>query len=220
MKPSSLTAMSMIAAMLFAAAPASADDGMRLTVDWGRLIDKGYSWLETRSEQGNHSYRAQTATTAEFPVGRSLAAVESQSAKADDPSVGDTWFGVAPNMSIVARDWSTSTLVTGKLAATDALRLSHSCRMVLSRIRLGNGRLTPFAQIGLGQWRVDTSVVQLPYDEEVAGQTGAGFELHIAKNFDLAAETDLTILYREEHQAQEIASPHIWGSFLAMRGTM
>ncbi len=126
-------------------------------------------------------------------------------------------FGTSPQMSVVARDWSASQSLYGALGPTDQLRLSSSLRMVVARVRLGEGRITPFAQIGFGQWRVDTNVVQMPNDVEVAGQIGGGFELRIAPRVVVALEGSCTMLYRESIQPEMLASPHLWGALLAGR---
>jgi hypothetical protein len=126
-------------------------------------------------------------------------------------------FGTSPQMSVVARDWSASQSLYGALGPTDQLRLSSSLRMVVARVRLGEGRITPFAQVGFGQWRVDTSVVQMPNDVEVAGQIGGGFELRIAPRVVVALEGSCTMLYRESVQPEMLASPRLWGALLAGR---
>jgi hypothetical protein len=133
--------------------------------------------------------------------------------------VGSAWFGVAPKVSLVARDWGTArSLAGGPLAVTDAIRVSRSSRMVLSRIRLGEGRVVPFTQLGLGQWRVDTEMVpHLPRNVELAAQFGAGVEMRLYRGWELAAETDLTVLYREVHEPQQLTTPRMWGAFLASR---
>ncbi len=128
----------------------------------------------------------------------------------------ERWLGVTPHVSLVARDWSgVQLLMGGHVSLTDQLRLSRSSRMVVSRVRLADGRLAPFMQLGLGQWRVDTDLVPvLPRDVELATQMGGGFELRLAPRWRLAIEYDYTVLYREERGPEQI-SPRIWGAFLA-----
>ena len=90
--------------------------------------------------------------------------------------------------------------------------------MVLSRIRLANGRFTPFVQVGIGQWRVDTDLVPyLPRDVEIAEQTGGGFEFALSRSAVIAVEADYTILYREQHEPQMVAEPRPWVTFVAAR---
>src|SRR5690606_36254263 len=75
----------------------------------------------------------------------------SRPARDDDPSpqsLGSAWFGVAPRMTLVARDWASSTRLAGdRLSLVDALRLSASTRMVVGRARLSGARFTPFLQL-------------------------------------------------------------------------
>lgn len=128
-------------------------------------------------------------------------------------------FRSTPQMSVVARDWGASQSLFGTLGPTDQLRLSHSLRMVVARVRLGGGRITPFAQIGFGQWRVDTSVVAMPNDVELAGQIGGGLELHVAPGAVVALEGSCTMLYRDagERPAIPLANPSLWAGLLAAR---
>ena len=190
-------------ALTSALAPEAKADAVRLTVDWNRVLKQGESWVIAQAE------------TEREPAPRSLDLTRSTSSAA----LGSAWVGVAPNVSLVARDWGAARrLAGGPLALTDALRVSRSCRMVMTRMRLGEGRLVPFAQLGLGQWRVDTDFVpHLPRDVELAAQFGAGVEMRLLPGWELAAETDLTVLYREEHEAQQISVPRMWGTFLASR---
>jgi hypothetical protein len=189
--------------MVVALTPASAmADGevSRLNIDWGKLSDamkKGEVSLFPR----------------ESPNARKLTA----------PTVGGTqneerWFGVSPHLSLVARDWGGSQLLMGHASVTDTVRLSRSSRMVISRLRLANGRVAPFVQVGFGQWRIDTDLMPvLPRDTELAVQFGGGFEVSVARGWALAIATDYTVLYRESHEPQNIVMPRLWGTFLATR---
>ena len=130
------------------------------------------------------------------------------------------WIGTTPRLSLVARDWGVSQLLWGHLTVSDQVRLTRSSRMVVTRLRLTDGRLAPFAQLGLGQWRVDTSVMpMLPSDVELAAQAGGGFELELSPQVVLAMEADCTGLYREgrEPQTEALASGHFWSTLLAAR---
>jgi len=90
--------------------------------------------------------------------------------------------------------------------------------MVVTRVRLSDGVLVPFAQVGLGQWRIDADLVpSLCRDVESAAQFGAGFELGMGRFAALAVEGDYTILYREQHEPQMLFAPHLWGGLLAAR---
>ena len=178
----------------------AADEFSRLHLDWDKLSDA-----------------IRTGGVALFPresaVGRSPLTLEA--------SQPERWFGGTPHVSLVARDWSgVQLLVGGHVALTDQYRLTRSSRMIVSRVRLADGRVAPFAQLGLGQWRVDTDFVPiLPRDTELATQLGGGFEVKLASRWLLAVEMDCTVLYREQHEPQMVSSPHVWGAFLASRAT-
>ena len=177
--------------------PARADEGTRLAVDWEKLG-------EVLGDSSSHAREAGGAWRTE--------------AQESGPGVEGRDVGLSPQLSIVARDWGKSQRLLGYLGPTDLLRLSRSSRMVVTRVRLGHGRIAPFAQLGVGQWRVDTSVLAtLPSDVEVAAQVGAGFELRLAPGAVLALELDGTTLYREAHEPQMVACPRMWGGLVAGR---
>jgi hypothetical protein len=184
-----------IAVMVFAGR-AHAQERMSLSVEWSKLAEvlRGGDWFASQE-----SWRPLLEQRA--------------GALADSPIIG-----TSPHVSLVARDWSGAQLLMGSLMLTDQLRLSRSCRMVLSRVRLANGRFTPFLQVGVGQWRVDTDLVPyLPRDVEIAEQTGGGFEFALTRNAVIAVEGDYTILYREQHEPQMVADARPWVTFVAAR---
>jgi hypothetical protein len=177
---------------------ATASDRLALSVDWGKLGD----FL-----RGGPLFPAQESWRP--------ASLEQKPAPS---SVDSPWLGSSAHVSLVARDWSGAQLLMGHLMVTDELRLSRSCRMVLTRLRLVDGLFTPFLQAGMGQWRVDTDLMPfLPRDVELAGQAGAGFELALGSMAEIALEADYTILYREQHEPQMVAEPRPWVAFVAAR---
>jgi hypothetical protein len=184
-----------------AAGSAHAEGSFQLTVDWSKL--------DAVLRDGSASFlpRESANSTSFQPV----------------PTAGDRahpakWFGFSPQLSLVARDWSGARAIFGQLALSDQLRLSRSSRMIVSRVRLVDGRVAPFVHGGLGQWRVDTDLLPvLPRDVEVAGQFGAGVEVSFSRTAVVAVEGDHTILIRQDHEPQMVCSPHLWGSFLAAR---
>jgi hypothetical protein len=124
----------------------------------------------------------------------------------------------SPQLSVVARDWSGAQSLIGHLALTDRLRLSRSSRMVISRLRIADGTVVPFAQAGVGQWRVDTDIMPvMPPDMEPAAQFGGGLEVRIDSHCAVGLEADYTILYRQQHEPQMISGPHLWGGYFAAR---
>lgn len=148
-------------------------------------------------------------------------ATRSASSTSDDPSpqnLGNAWFGVAPRVTLVARDWGTSIKIAGEqLSLVDQYRLSASTRMVVGRARWTGARFTPFVQVGLGQWRVDRRYLPFtPDSEDVASQVGGGFELKVTRRLQLAAETSVTTLIREQLN-ESVPQTMLWSAFVASR---
>lgn len=142
---------------------------------------------------------------------------------ADDPSpnnMGNAWFGVAPTVSLVARDWASSTRLAGeRLAFVDEVRLAASTRMVVGRVRLGTSatRFTPFLQVGVGQWRIDRKYMPLlPHTMEIASQLGTGFEMRVTRRWQLATEVSATSLLRDEG-SQTLPQTLLWSALVASR---
>lgn len=139
----------------------------------------------------------------------------------DDPSpqnLGNAWFGVNPRVTLVARDWASSTRIAGdRLSVVESVRLAASTRMVVGRVRLNNARFTPFLQVGLGQWRVDRRYLPFtPNNIEVASQLGTGFELHLTSTWQLAAETSFISLIRDGH-SDTLPQTVMWSTLVASR---
>jgi hypothetical protein len=179
---------------------AGADSTLRLQVDWGKLA-------EVIRDGG-----ASLFSDAAWPL--------HGDDRSEPPPISEEmrWFRASPHLSLVARDWGGAQLVVGHLSLTDQWRLTRSSRMLVARVRFAEGRLAPFGQIGLGQWRIDTDLVpSLPRDLELAGQLGSGFELRLAEATTVALEADYTVLYREQHEPQMVCGPHVWAAFIAAR---
>lgn len=188
-------------AVSLVATRARADDAStpRLSIDWGKLAealrDGSAALFAHRWNRGRLERNVPTPAPGEWK-----------------------WLGDSPQMSLVARDWGATQLIAGRLTVTDQMRLSRSIRMVVTRVRLGDGRIMPFAQLGLGQWRIDTDLLPaLPRDVELAAQAGGGFELALAPHARIAIEIDYTVLYRETHEPQMVTAPHVLGTFVAAR---
>jgi hypothetical protein len=131
------------------------------------------------------------------------------------------WFGVDPHVSVVARDWGEGFRLYGApMALSDQLRLTRSSRMIMSRVRMGNGRIVPFMQLGMGQWRVDTSTLPaMHYDIQIASHAGWGIEAHLAKNFDLVAESSTTFIMRDSRDPGSLPATRIFGAAFFSRLT-
>jgi len=200
-----LLATAAMVAGLATSGTARASDTLRLSVDWDKL------GAVLRSPG---SVLPKEEAPVEHPVGADkLGTAPGERVPSDVP-----WIGTRPRVSLVARDWGGALLLAGHMTLTDQMRLSRSNRMVVTRLRVAEGRLTPFAQLGLGQWRVDSNLLPvLPHDVEDAAQLATGFELALAPRAVIAVETDLTILYRSTHEPQMFCSPDLWGAFLAAR---
>ncbi len=191
-------------AWVLLAAPAAASEPGRLGVDWSLLAEV----LRTPPQLLRSSA---SATSASAPV------------DAADEAAAVPWVGRAPRLSLVARDWADCRPLLGALSLIDELRPSSSSRMVVSRLRLADGRVSPFAQVGLGEWRVDTSLFpSLPRTRELAAQAGVGFEVALAPGIDLALESGFTWLQPQTSSdvlAHALAQMHpsMLSSYLAVR---
>jgi len=189
--------------------PSGSVDWMRVLTDMDVVARKGMGAFDT----------PRCVPAACFsPVVTSSPAAE----RVTEPNVqnaGNAWFGVAPRVSLVARDWGSSFKVAGdRLALVDAMRLTSSTRMVLSRVRLSDRRFTPFAQLGLGQWRIDPYLMPLtPRQTEIAAQIGGGFEVRVLRTWQVAVETSATIIYRDDVQPGDAPLPRMWSTIVASR---
>lgn len=132
---------------------------------------------------------------------------------------GNAWFGVAPSVALVARDWGTAYRLAGdRLSLVDAMRLSESTRMVMSRVRLSNTRVTPFAQLGVGQWRTDTNLMPVfKRTTDIAGQVGGGVEIRLTESWQIACESAATLLIRDTREADNLPYTRLWSATFASR---
>lgn len=190
------SALTIAAAVALQTAPARADEA-RVAVDWSRALTDVQAWVFRNSERSE--------------------GVSGEATRKTSPELGTAWFGVAPSVSIVARDWGRSFSFSGRLSPEEAMRLSRSSRMVVSRMRLNGGRVVPFAQLGLGEWRVDGDVVALPSNTELAAQFGGGLELHLLPGWEVAWESHATVIYREIREPQNLPATKLFGTMLASR---
>jgi hypothetical protein len=171
-----LLAFAALALSLAAPKSASAQEGIRLQVNWAGFAE-AYRGLTEAASKGPRSDPAQLARVVE--------------------SDESPWLGSGIVVSLLARDWQGATrLAGGPLAVTDAIRTSRSSRMFVARIGLGGGRIVPYVHLGAGQWRDPNQRV---YDApvEVAGEAGAGLEAKLTRRLSCAFEYDFTTMYRE-----------------------
>jgi hypothetical protein len=206
----SLAIAATVAASTFAM-PARADEG-RSAIDWMEKLVQLDHFVRTGSERPQLVMPSR-ANPGERPT---------QSLQPYEQNGGNAWFGVAPRVSFVARDWGSSLRLAGdRLSVVDAMRLSESTRMIVTRVRLSDlrvSRVTPFAQVGLGQWRTDTNIMPLtPRSTEIAGQAGGGIEIQLTGKWQLAVETSITALYREQREDTSIPQTRFWSAMFASR---
>lgn len=178
----------------------------RAAFDWGTFLVQADAFARGASEKPN--------TPAPTPA--------AQADRAPQPfegNGGNAWFGVAPRVTLVARDWGSAYRLAGdRLSLADTLKLSSSTRMILSRARLSDTRVTPFVQLGLGQWRTDPNLLPLmPRNTELAAQFGGGVEIHVTRNWELCAESALTAIYREQREPQNLPTTKLWSAMIASR---
>lgn len=205
-----LAAASAASSALTFGTPARADES-RAAIDWMTKLVQLDQFVRTGSERP----RLTLAAKGDRPA-------TTMSTEPYEQNPGNAWFGVAPRVSFVARDWATSLRLAGdRLSLVDAMRLSQSTRMIVTRVRFGDpgvSRVTPFAQIGLGQWRTDTNIMPLtPRSTEIAGQVGGGIEIRVSRAWQLAAESSVTALYQERYEELNVPQTRFWSAMLASR---
>jgi hypothetical protein len=176
-----------VAISLAATRRASAQEGVRLQVNWDAFAET-YRGLVAQATGHGQGHEGEGAN-----VARLVSVDESP------------WLGAGIVVSLVARDWQGATrLVGGPLAVTDAIRTSRSSRMVVARIGLGGGRIVPFVHLGGGQWR-DPDQHRYDAPLEIAGEAGGGFEAKLTRSFACALEYDHTTLFRDTPRSDAVA---------------
>lgn len=209
-----------LAAATLAAAEVRAETatlgGGGVGVDWGKVVT---DFDEVARGLGGR--RAESGGPLSSPA---LMQQDPRTSQLVVQNAGNAWFGVAPRVALVARDWGTAFRLAGdRLSLVDAVRLSASTRMVMTRVRFADpswARVVPFLQLGAGQWRTDPNLLPLtPRDTEAAGQVGAGVEIRLASFCQLAGETSATMLVRDGRGEGAIPQTRMWSASLAARIT-
>jgi hypothetical protein len=133
--------------------------------------------------------------------------------------VPSQWFGSNLHFSFVARDWREAYSITdGHPLVFDRVRLVRSSRMAVSRLSLTEGRIVPFAEVSVGQWRLDPDLMPtMPRDTELAAQLAVGVEMRIAPSCAVAWNMERTSIYREGRDRQTVPVTNIIASFAALR---
>jgi len=200
-------------ATMFATRAAMADATPK-GVDWSRLL----SDLDRVARQGADVLDSPRCSPSGCETStNATAAAPERGFKLNVQDTANDLLAFRPAMSLVARDWNSSFRVAGdRLALIDVVRLTTSTRMVLTRVRMSDARIAPFAQVGLGQWRADPVVLwRTPDYEEIAAQAAGGVELRLLGTWQVALETATTVLYREQQNSRDLPSARMWSTMLA-----
>lgn len=156
-------------------------------------------------EDGNRFVTAAMAGNAPSGTAENRAHENPTAESVEPPPLVD----LLPRASLVARDWRGSLTVAGRTMLLDELRPAASQRMVLLRIA-NDARLTPYAQVGAGEWRIDPVLLPaLPSRQAMAGSIGAGLELRTRIGIQIAGETSYTFFYREGPVAPDDMAPRL-----------
>jgi hypothetical protein len=208
-------ASAMLFATTFAASAAQADSDPK-GIDWGRVLveadvvaRKGADVLDTPRCTPSGCLTDTNATAAPPERGE----------KTRLQDTANEVISFKPSVALVARDWGSAYKVLGdRLALVDALRLTTSTRMVLGRVRVSDSRIAPFAQVGLGQWRTDPYLMPLtPRYTELAAQAAGGVELRLKGTWQVALESTMTMLYREQREVNDYPATRMWSTSIASR---
>ena len=202
-------------ATLFASSVAFADPAPTGT-DWTRVL----SDLDRVARQGADVLDSPRCSPAGCETStNATAAAPERGFKLNVQNTSNDLLAFRPALSLVARDWGSSLRIAGdRLALIDAMRLTQSTRMVLTRVRLSDARIAPFAQVGLGQWRTDPFLLPLsPRYQEIAAQAAAGVELRLMGSWQVALESSTTMLYREQQNSRDLPAAHMWSTTFASR---
>lgn len=221
MRRPAIALFALVGALFALLAPRAARADERAAIDWMRLLVEADALargdaprMEGVRPRITDDERRRLVPNELLPSARADAALDPLPVQIS--AQGSSWFGAA-RFAFVARDWGSAYRIAGdRLSLMDALRLSRSTRMVMARVRVGGERFRPFAQIGLGQWRTDPSVLPFaPRTLDLAAQTGLGFELCAHAGWHLAVEANVTHLYREPNDRGGLAVPRLLGAMLA-----
>jgi hypothetical protein len=218
MRITSTIATALFATLVSTSAARTARAESAPSVDWMRLLTE----LDTVARKGADVIDSPRCSSAGCQtVTNATAAPPERLNPHRSPNTGREWFGLSPKFSLVARDWSSAYKVAGsgdRLALVDQLRLTSSTRMVLTRVRANESRISPFAQVGLGQWRTDPYLLPLTLrTTQIAAQVEGGVELRLIGTWQVALESSLTMLYREDRSETMPPAMQVWSTTFASR---
>jgi hypothetical protein len=210
-----LLAALLLVVVALCAPSARASDDVRLTLDWAKFVDQSWAFVKHETEQP-----ASGSSAVSSRVEMDRAWLHSYMGASDEERA--PWVVFTPHLTLVARDWHNARILSGDvLALTDQMRVTRSTRMVFGRVHLAGGRVAPFAQFGVGEWRVDRDIVpNYACDQELAAQLGFGVESKVSRAAALALETDYTMLARDGSQvvvAQNLPTSRFVGVLAAAR---
>jgi hypothetical protein len=179
------------------------------------LADEGRAWLTAATAGPTVASDPTARSTADAPTGERAIGAEQAPLAEQAP-----FIDFLPNASLIARDWRGSIKIAGDhTMLVDDLRPSASNRMLIGRIATNEARISLFAQIGVGEWRIDTVMFPNAVSySEVAGQVGGGFQLRISPRLHIASELQYTMLYRDLHYAEGEVAPRMTSFVIAAAG--
>jgi hypothetical protein len=180
------------------------------------LVDHGQQWLLAAAAGPRVASEPTARSTAD-----AQAAVRPVGPERGPAAEEQSIFDLTPNASVVARDWRGSLKIVGaRTMLVDDLRPTASNRMVIGRVATNAARISLFAQVGAGEWRVDTVMFPgaVSYSE-LAGQLAGGFELHLAPRLRVAGEVQYTMLARDLHYSEGEVAPRMTAYVIAAAGT-
>jgi hypothetical protein len=178
------------------------------------LADEGQSWFMAAAA-GPTVASDPTAHSTADATGARLAGAERAPLVEQQP-----FIDFLPNASVIVRDWRGSVKIIGdRTMLVDDLRPTASNRMIVGRIATNEARVSLFAQVGVGEWRVDTVMFPNAVSySEIAGQIGGGFQLRITPRLHVASELQYTMLYRDLHYAEGEVAPRMTSFVIAAAG--
>ena len=173
------------------------------------VVDEAQRWLAA-------AYAGPTAASDPTSHGSSSSTTAERAAAA---TTQQPFVDFSPNASVVARDWSSSMKIVGeRTMLLDETRPTASNRMLMGRLAT-DARLTAFAQVGVGEWRIDPVMFPTARSySEMAGQIGSGFELRLRPNLRVGGEVQYTILYHDMRYTPDEVAPRMLAFFGAIQG--
>ncbi|MDB4995051.1 MAG: hypothetical protein JWM74_2483 [Myxococcaceae bacterium] len=199
-------------AALGRALPAAADvSAPNAPGDASRTLSESLKWIAMKAD-------AKRDYGDRFEQGAPMVLLSSARPAAPSPEgkVDDTSAGALPRLraSVIARDWGGSYAIVGSDLPCDNIRLTRSSRMLVSRMSLGDWKITPWAHVAIGEWRYDPNLLPLmPHNQEYATQLSGGLAFELFMSTRLVWEADYTVLLRSSRDPEDLPAVHVIGTF-------